>query len=86
MMSSRPQFIPPTLEEVQSYIKERGSRVDAQGFIDFYQAKGWMVGRSKMKDWKAACRNAEKWERWDKATAKAGKPFVYDPGDLSGSL
>lgn len=63
---TRPRFVPPTLEEVTSYVQERGSKVDPQGFIDFYAAKGWMVGKNKMKDWKAACRNAEHWDRWDK--------------------
>ncbi len=43
---------------------ERQSPVDPQGFIDFYESKGWLVGKTPMKDWKAACRNAEKWERW----------------------
>ena len=49
-----------------AYVRERGSKVDPQVFIDFYAAKGWMVGRNKMKDWKAACRNAEGWERWQR--------------------
>lgn len=60
----RLRFVPPTLEEVTAYVRERGSRVDPQGFIDFYTAKGWMIGKVPMKDWKAACRNAEHWERW----------------------
>lgn len=60
----RSHFVPPTLEEVAAYARERGSKVDPQGFIDFYAAKGWMVGKNPMKDWKAACRNAEHWERW----------------------
>ena len=58
------RFTPPTLAEVQSYVAERHSPVDPQGFIDFYASKGWMVGKTPMKDWKAACRNAETWERW----------------------
>ena len=60
------RFIPPTLEQVAEYVQERGSSVDPQAFIDFYAAKGWMVGKSPMKDWKAACRNAEGWDRWKK--------------------
>ena len=60
------RFTPPTLEEVTAYIAERHSPVDPQGFIDFYAAKGWKVGKTPMKDWKAACRNAEHWERWAK--------------------
>lgn len=60
-----PRFVPPTLEEVTAYVQERGSKVDPQGFIDFYTSKGWLVGKTPMKDWKAACRNAEHWERWN---------------------
>ena len=53
-------FIPPTLKEVQDYCQERGNRVDPEAFVDFYTGKGWMVGKNKMKDWKAAVRT---WER-----------------------
>lgn len=70
------RFTPPTLEEVTAYVQERGSKVDPQGFIDFYASKGWLVGKTPMKDWKAACRNAEKWERWDKLAQ--GKPQKQD--------
>lgn len=63
---TRSRFVPPTLEEVTAYVRERGSAVDPQGFLDFYAAKGWLVGKAPMKDWKAACRNAEHWERWGK--------------------
>ena len=64
------RFTPPTLAEVQAYVSERQSPVDPQGFLDFYAAKGWMVGKTPMKDWKAACRNAESWERWAKQPDK----------------
>lgn len=67
------RFVPPTLEEVAAYVKERGSRVDPQGFIDFYAMKGWMVGKTPMKDWKAACRNAEHWSRWDQEVTDRGQ-------------
>ena len=65
------RFVPPTLAEVQSYVAERQSPVDPQGFIDFYASKGWMVGKTRMTDWKAACRNAETWERWSRTEASA---------------
>ena len=65
------RFVPPTLAEVQSYVAQRQSPVDPQGFIDFYASKGWMVGNTPMKDWKAACRNAETWERWSRTEASA---------------
>lgn len=53
-------FKKPTLEEVQDYCNERNNGVDAQRFIDFYESKGWMVGKNKMKDWKACVRTWEK--------------------------
>lgn len=54
------KFSVPTLEEVQKYCIERNNAVDAQNFIDFYESKGWVVGKSKMKSWKAAVRTWEK--------------------------
>ena len=56
------RFTPPTIEEVTAYCKERNNNVDAQQFIAFYISKGWMVGKNKMKDWKACIRT---WERRD---------------------
>lgn len=74
---SRSRFVPPTLEEVTEYVRSRNSPVDPQGFIDFYSAKGWLIGKTPMKDWKAACRNAESWERW-KRPVRAGKSDAMD--------
>lgn len=54
------RFTPPTVDEVRNYCKERQNGVDAERFVDFYESKGWLVGKSKMKDWRAAVRN---WER-----------------------
>ena len=54
------RFTPPTLEEVKAYCLERRNGIDPQRFISSYQSKGWMVGKSPMKDWKAAVRT---WER-----------------------
>ena len=49
-------FVPPTLSEVSEYVKSIGFNLDAQYFIDSYTAKGWMIGKNKMKDWKASVR------------------------------
>lgn len=57
-------FKKPTLEEVETYCKERNNNVNAQKFIDFYESKGWMIGKSKMRDWKACVRT------WEKDTPK----------------
>jgi hypothetical protein len=64
------RFKPPTVAKVAEYCKERGNGVDANRFIDFYESKGWMVGKNKMKCWKAAVRN---WERNNKAEATSDK-------------
>ena len=67
---TRKHFIPPTLEEVQAYCFERNNNVDAERFINHYTSNGWLVGKNKMKDWKAAVRT---WERSDYNRA-SGKP------------
>lgn len=58
------RFVPPTFEEVNAYCMERNNGIDAQSFIDFYESKGWMIGKDKMKSWKAAVRT---WENRRKA-------------------
>ena len=49
-------FQTPTLSEIKDYILEKHYQVDAERFFDFYSSKGWMIGKNKMKDWKAAIR------------------------------
>lgn len=56
---TKESFKKPSLEEVKEYCLERSNEVDAQRFIDFYESKGWYVGKNKMKDWKAAVRTWE---------------------------
>jgi len=53
------KFIPPTIEEVTTYCKHRNNTIDPSKFIDFYTAKGWMMGNNRMIDWKAALRTWE---------------------------
>lgn len=65
-VSKRKCFAPPTVEEVRAYCQERGNNIDPQRFVDFYESKGWFVGKNKMKSWEAAVRN---WESRDKQTA-----------------
>lgn len=57
------RFAPPTYEEVLNYCNERNNKVDANKWYNFYQSKGWMVGKNKMKDWKAAVRTWEESEQ-----------------------
>jgi len=51
--------IPPLLEDVKAYCKERGKGVDPEKWYNHYEAKGWMIGKNKMKDWRAAVRTWE---------------------------
>ena len=51
------RFVKPTIEELRAYISEKGYTFSAEKFIAHYDSNGWMVGRTPMKDWKAACRN-----------------------------
>ena len=67
----KPKFVPPALEEVVEYCKERGSKMDPEKFHNHYTANGWMVGnKNPMKDWKAAVRN---WEKNDGVFARNAK-------------
>lgn len=68
------RFYPPTLDEVKQYCEERKNNIDPMAFIDFYSSKGWMIGKNRMKDWKAAVRT---WERKRKEQSKA-ESSVYD--------
>lgn len=57
----RKRFAPPTVEDVEKYCTERKNGIDAQHFIDYYEARGWELSKGrKVKDWKACVRT---WER-----------------------
>ena len=55
--STSQRFVQPDVEEVDAYATKIGVQLNAAAFVDFYASKGWKVGRSPMKDWKAAVRN-----------------------------
>lgn len=73
-------FVPPTIRDVEDYAFEKGLNIDAERFVNYYTSKGWMVGRTKMKDWKAAARN---WAARDKKPAGGFETFsaMCDEGD-----
>lgn len=54
------RFIKPTVEEIAEYCKERNNNIDAEKFFNYYEAKGWVIGKSPMKSWKACVIT---WER-----------------------
>lgn len=67
-------IIPPTIEDIKAYCKERKNKVDPETFFDFNTSKGWLIGKVKMKDWQAAIRTWEK--RDDKIKESNGKQKV----------
>ena len=73
-------FVPPTLEMVQAYCKEKGYHIDPEAFMAYYDAVGWSVGKKTMKSWKRAAayweRNEKKW----KAEAKARRDAYRSQG------
>lgn len=79
---TRKRFIKPTVEEVREYCQERGNMVDPDTFVNFYESKGWVVGKSPMKDWKAAVRNWEQSRAETKAQEKPKFGYTYAPGEL----
>lgn len=71
------KFAPPTLEEVEAYCKERNNGISADTFINFYESKGWMVGKNKMKDWKACVRT------WEAKQSGNPRPTFNQPLEYS---
>lgn len=63
-------FKKPSLDDIKNYCILRNNNIDAEAFIDFYSSKNWMIGKNKMKDWKAAVRT---WERRDAKKQTMGK-------------
>lgn len=61
--NKKERFKKPNIDEVKDYCLERNNNIDAEAFIDFYESKGWMVGKHPMKSWKACVRT---WERREK--------------------
>ena len=57
--AKKEKFIVPSMQEVQNYCNERKNGISAFTFINFYQSKDWMIGKNKMKDWRAAIRTWE---------------------------
>ncbi len=58
------RFKPPSIAEVAAYISEKGYHIDASDWWNFYNSKGWMVGKNKMTKWKSAVATWEnKWKR-----------------------
>jgi len=79
--SKTKHFKKPSVDEIRSYCQERNNGIDAEQFFNFYESKGWLVGKSPMKDWRACVRTWEK-NRFTNnsgvANSKAGWTKTYD--------
>ena len=76
-------FRKPTLEEIKNYCLERNNLIIPEKFYNYYEANGWMVGKSKMKNWKAAIRtwetNQTKFNQTKDNVDVGGAEYVWNP-------
>lgn len=70
-------FKKPTIEEIEAYCRERKNGINAVRFFDFYESRGWFMGKTKMKNWQAAVRT---WEECNKQTECTGRTAVSTSG------
>ena len=74
--TQRNRFVKPTVEEIREYCQERNNSVDPEKFFDFYESKGWVVGKQPMKDWKACVRT---WEKRQESNPTGGAETTSNP-------
>ena len=72
--------VPPTVEDVEAYCREKGYKIDAENFVDYYARQGWKLSNGqKVADWTACVRT---WVRRDNErtgrTAAAEDPHGED--------
>lgn len=78
----RERFVSPTVEEVRAYCMERHSCVSPEEFVDYYASNGWMVGKTKMRDWQAAVRTWERKRLKDQPPPPEQRPTARRTGHL----
>ena len=85
------KFQKPTAGEVSEYAESIGFSLNGQQFVDFYEAKGWMVGKNKMRDWRAAVRTWKgrsqkegKHERCQRPTSRTSRKLNYKHKPMPG--
>ena len=66
------RFQKPTIDEIRQYCISRNNSVDPEQFFNFYESKGWTIGKSHMKDWRAAVRT---WEKREKEVPQRKREF-----------
>lgn len=79
------RLVPPTKQEVLDYCREKGYNVDCERFIDYYTSNGWMVGKNKMKDWKACVRNWSRGQRLGMTAEPKSKQRDFEQREYASS-
>ncbi len=75
--SASKRFKKPSVEEIRAYCRERNNNINPEQFFDFYESKGWFIGKSPMKDWRAAIRQ---WEQRSSGNQSKPQERVYTGG------
>lgn len=76
--TKRKRFVKPTLEELEAYKREKDLNVNCEHFLDFYESKGWMIGKNHMKDWKATMRGWSSREKEQHRQPSTNKLHNFD--------
>ena len=57
------RFVPPTVDEVRAYCREKGLTVDPVAFIDYFTEMGWVDAKgNKVKSWKGKIQTWQKYQ------------------------
>lgn len=70
----------PSLQEIQDFVAEEGLKMDAKSFYDYYSARGWLIGKTPMADWRAGCRRWETLEASMNNKHRTAEPVGYEIG------
>ena len=70
-----PKMKRPTIEEIAAYCKEKGYKINAQHFFNYYESNGWRVGKNPMKSWQAALTS------WNAREKSAGTAWSHGSSD-----
>jgi hypothetical protein len=74
---ARARFVKPSVGEVAAYIREKGYTFDAEKFWNYYESKGWKIGKSNMVSWHSACATWQLHEN-ESAPATESEPEEHD--------
>ncbi|NCA97405.1 MAG: hypothetical protein EOM77_04440 [Bacteroidia bacterium] len=72
------RFVKPTVAEVVAYCNDRGNGIDGEAFWYFYESKGWVIGKSPMKNWHMAVAT---WEKKNKQVSRSEKQRLKSDQD-----